>query len=307
MGIVEIRKVQKMKMNQYLEDVPNGDLEEFFIDVYFKEVGETELLTKEEELELIKIIKDENADPEIQEMARERFINANLRLVISIATRYQSDHLNLLDLIQEGNIGLLKALDKFEYERGFKFSTYATYWIRQEISRSIMEKEHLIRKPVHIFDKRRRIKDSRAKFAEEHGRAPEFEEISEMTGISARTVKEISEIDFGLTSLDRLIKDESEDTFYSLIADEKTVNPEDTLLVQNEIEIVKILLDSLNEREREMVEYRFGFKDGNFYTFEKLGQMYGLSKERIRQIFKRIFTRVRNQTVLAGYEEAMQT
>jgi RNA polymerase primary sigma factor len=291
-----------MKKFDKTADVPNGDLEEYFIDVYFKEVGETELLNKEEELELIKIIKDEDADPKVRDSARERFINANLRLVISIATRYQSDHLNLLDLIQEGNIGLLKALEKFEYERGFKFSTYATYWIRQEISRSIMEKDHLIRKPVHVFDKRRRIKDSTAKFVELNGRPPEYTEISEMTGISPRTVKEISEIDFGLTSLDRLIQDEGEDTFYSLIADDKTINPEESFLVHNEIEVVREVLESLNDREREMVEYRFGFKDGNFYTFEKLGNMYGLSKERIRQIFKKIFSRVRNQTALAGYE-----
>lgn len=258
-------------------------------DLYYEEVGKTELLAKDEELELIKIIKDPHADPFLQDQCRDRFINANLRLVISIATRYQSDHLNLLDLIQEGNIGLLKALDKFEYERGFKFSTYATYWIRQEISRAVLEKDYLIRRPIHYHEKQKKIRSVMNKLSDTLGRFPTSQEISKETGLPIRTVNEILQFPVVHTiGMEGEIRKSEPfgDRVQDLIADDSP-NPEIELENAESMILVDKALGCLPPRSREIVELYFGLCGNDKHTYQEIADRRDLSKERVRQILKK--------------------
>jgi RNA polymerase primary sigma factor len=268
----------------------NDDL----IKAYYDEIARTPLLEPEEERELIRIIKDPDTDEQERTLARDRFINANLRLVISIASRMKTDALTLLDMIQEGNLGLIRALEKFDYTRGYKFSTYATFWIRQAILRALAEKVSLIRRPVYLTERRKKVAQARAKFIDEHGRHPEPRELSKLVGISEKKLRELETLDLGLLSLDTLMIGDSDDDLYSFIPDDSVKSPDELFESRHLEDKLMEVVDSLPRRERQLLDLRYGlFGDGEMHTLEEIGNILGLSKERVRQLLKGVLNKLR--------------
>jgi len=273
----------------------NDDL----IKAYYDEIARTPLLETEEERELIKIIKNPDTPEGERSLARDRFINANLRLVISIASKMKTDSLTLLDMIQEGNLGLIRALEKFDYTRGFKFSTYATFWIRQAILRALAEKVSLIRRPVYLTERRKKVAQARAKFMDKHGRHPEPKELSEIIGISEKKLRELDSLDLGLLSLDTLMIGDSDDDLYSFIPDDNIKRPDELYESKNLEDRLNEILVGLPPRERELLELRFGLTEGaDPHTLEEIGQILGLSKERVRQLLKGVLSKLREDLTL---------
>jgi RNA polymerase primary sigma factor len=259
----------------------NGDLAAATTDalqLFLNEAGRWPLLTKEEEVELAKRI--ERGDRE----AKERMINSNLRLVVSIAKRYQGHGLSLLDLIQEGIIGLIRAVEKFDWRRGFKFSTYATWWIRQAVQRGVANKSRTIRIPVHIADREQRIARAERALAPKLGRQPTEEEIAKQAKLPLKQVREVRQAARAITSLDRPIGAENEGAFGDLFAAEGA-EPEEELTVSLEQDVLRRAVAQLPEREREVVKRRYGLNgDHDPKSLEAIGRELGLTRERVRQI-----------------------
>jgi RNA polymerase primary sigma factor len=259
----------------------NGDLAVATTDalqLFLNEAGRWPLLTKEEEVELAKRI--ERGDEE----AKERMINSNLRLVVSIAKRYQGHGLSLLDLIQEGIIGLIRAVEKFDWRRGFKFSTYATWWIRQAVQRGVANKSRTIRIPVHIADREQRIARAERALAPKLGRQPTEEEVAKQAKLPLKQVREVRQAARAITSLDRPIGDENEGALGELFASEQ-VPPEEKLTVSLEQDVLRRAVAQLPEREREVVKRRYGLNgDRDPSSLEAIGRELGLTRERVRQI-----------------------
>jgi len=260
------------------------------VQAYFKEIGKTALLTKDEEKELAKRI--EKGDEE----GRRALIQANLRLVVSIAKRYvnRSPHLSILDLIQEGNIGLSRAVDKFDYRRGFKFSTYATWWIRQAITRALADQSRTIRIPVHMVETISKYTQTKRKLMQELGRDPLPEEIATEMGIELDKVRHIQKISQEVLSLEAPVGEDSEDSVLSdFIKDEQGLTP--TQLTNQSLlkDQLKEILDDLNERERKILTMRFGLEDGITHTLEEVGKVFGVTRERIRQIEAKTLEKIR--------------
>jgi RNA polymerase primary sigma factor len=259
----------------------NGDLATTTTDalqLFLNEAGRWPLLTKEEEVELAKRI--ERGDP----VAKERMINSNLRLVVSIAKKYQGHGLSLLDLIQEGIIGLIRAVEKFDWRRGFKFSTYATWWIRQAVQRGVANKSRTIRIPVHIADREQRIARAERALAPKLGRQPTEEEVAKQAKLPLKQLREVRQAARAITSLDRPIGSENEGSLGELFASEQAP-PEEELTVSLEQDVVRRAVAQLPDREREVVKRRYGLNgDRDPASLEAIGRELGLTRERVRQI-----------------------
>ncbi|WP_167956437.1 sigma-70 family RNA polymerase sigma factor [Anaerosporobacter faecicola] len=247
--------------------------------VYLKEIGKIPLLTPEEEITLA--IRMEQGD----DVARKQLTNSNLRLVVSVAKRFaRGSGMSLLDLIQEGNMGLMKAVDKFEYKKGFKFSTYAMWWIRQAISRAISDQSKTIRIPVHMREIMNRLGREMRQFASEKGRKPTPAELANITGFTNERIEEILMLYGNTLSLDNPIGEDEESTLADFITDESV--PEQYRLTEYKMlqEELGKLLNTLSDREKMILKLRFGLYDGEIWTLEEIGQVYHVTRERIRQI-----------------------
>jgi RNA polymerase primary sigma factor len=258
----------------------NGDLAHATTDalqLFLNEVGRHPLLTAQEEVELAKRI--EKGDRE----AKERMINSNLRLVVSIAKKYQGHGLSLLDLIQEGIIGLIRAVEKFDWRRGYKFSTYATWWIRQAVQRGVANKAREIRIPVHIVEREQKIARAERELAPRLGRAPTDEELAKAAKLPLKQVRDVRGAARAVTSLDRPVAD-SETSFGELLAGEEA-GPEEEVTVSLDMEVLRRAVAELPERERYVVKLRYGLNgDVVPVSLEEIGRRLGLTRERVRQI-----------------------
>lgn len=261
------------------------------VQMYLKEIGRTPLLNSKEEKELAKRI--EAGD----ELARQKLIQANLRLVVSIAKRYvnRSPHLSILDLIQEGNIGLSRAVDKFDYRRGFKFSTYATWWIRQAVTRALADYSRTIRIPVHMVETITKYTQTKRRLMQELGREPLPEEIATEMNLDVEKVHYIQKISQEVISLETPIGDDDEDsTLSDFIKDETSMSPDqlaNAALLRDQIK--EVLID-LTDRERKILSMRFGLEDNIPHTLEEVGKVFGVTRERIRQIEAKALDKIRN-------------
>ena len=259
----------------------NGDLAIATTDalqLFLNEAGRWPLLTKEEEVELAKRIERDDVE------AKERMINSNLRLVVSIAKKYQGHGLSLLDLIQEGIIGLIRAVEKFDWRRGFKFSTYATWWIRQAVQRGVANKARTIRIPVHIADREQRIARAERALAPKLGRQPTEEEVAKQAKLPLKQVREVRQAARAITSLDRPVGSENEASLGELFAAEQAP-PEEEVTVSLEQDVLRRAVAQLPEREREVVKRRYGLNgDRDPASLEAIGRELGLTRERVRQI-----------------------
>jgi RNA polymerase primary sigma factor len=259
----------------------NGDLAVATTDalqLFLNEAGRWPLLTKEEEIELAKLI--ERGD----EQAKERMINSNLRLVVSIAKRYQGHGLSLLDLIQEGIIGLIRAVEKFDWRRGFKFSTYATWWIRQAVQRGVANKSRTIRLPVHIADREQKMARAERLLAPKLGRQPTEEEIAKQAKLPLKQVREVRHAARAITSLDKPLGADNEGRFGDLFASEGS-EPEEELTVSLDEDVLRRAVAQLPEREREVVKRRYGLNgERDPASLATIGRELGLTRERVRQI-----------------------
>jgi RNA polymerase primary sigma factor len=259
----------------------NGDLAVATTDalqLFLNEAGRWPLLTAEEEVELAKRI--ERGDRE----AKDRMINSNLRLVVSIAKRYQGHGLSLLDLIQEGIIGLIRAVEKFDWRRGFKFSTYATWWIRQAVQRGVANKSRTIRIPVHIADREQRMARAERQLAPKLGRQPTEDEIAKRAKLPLKQVREVREAARAITSLDKPLGVEDAGALGDLIAGEQAP-PEEEVTVSLEHDVLRRAVAQLPDREREVVKLRYGLNgDRDPASLEAIGRQLGLTRERVRQI-----------------------
>ena len=246
--------------------------------LYLKEISSYPLLTAEEEIELAKRIEVGDA------YARKQLAQANLRLVVNIAKKFNSTSLSFLDLIQEGNIGLMKAVDKFDYRKGFKFSTYATWWIRQAISRAINDKSRTIRIPVHQCERINKVRRVRRDLSQSLGREVTREDIAQELGMPDDQVAKIISYSLDTVSLETPVGEEQDSQLSDYIRDEASPEPEAVVVAGSMRESVLELMECLTEREETILRLRFGIDDGKERTLDEVGGVYGLTRERIRQI-----------------------
>ena len=286
----------KKKLKKLLSEL--GDVDS--VQMYLKEIGKTDLLSGDEEVELAKRV--EKGDEE----AREKIIKANLRLVVSIAKRYvgRSPNLTLLDLIQEGNIGLFRAADKFDYRRGYKFSTYATWWIRQAITRALADQSRTIRIPVHMVETISKYTQVKRRLLQDLGREPMPEEIAAEMGVEVEKVRYIQKISQDTVSLEAPVGEEEEDsTLGEFIEDEKTATPSQVAARRLLKEWLLEILNELSPRERKILDMRFGLSDGITHTLEEVGKEFLVTRERIRQIEAKALQKIREHQKLKKLEE----
>ena len=268
--------------------VPEGVSMEDPVRMYLKEIGKVPLLSTEEELELAKRIEDGD------EEAKQRLSEANLRLVVCIAKRYVGRGMMFLDLIQEGNLGLMKAVEKFDYRKGYKFSTYATWWIRQAITRGLADYSRTIRIPVHMVETiNKTIRVSR-KLLAEYGREPTSEEIAKVMGVPVEKVDDILKISKEPVSMDTPIGEEEDSHLGDFIEDKSTLQPEQHAADEMLKEELEVALQSLTEREQKVIRLRFGLEDGKARTLEEVGQEFSVTRERIRQIEAKALRKLRH-------------
>lgn len=268
----------------YLED----DIADDSVRLYLREIGKIPLLSADEELELAnKVVAGDIG-------AKEKMAEANMRLVVSIAKRYVGRGLDLLDLIQEGNTGLLRAVEKFDPDKGFKFSTYATWWIRQAITRAIADQARTIRIPVHMVETINKLLRTQRRLTQELNREPTNDEIAQAMEIDVDKVEHIMKIKQDISSLDASIRDDEEDSVLAdFIEDEDTISPEESATGQLLKEHVKEMLSALTEREQKILRLRFGLEDGKSHTLEEVGQEFSVTRERIRQIEAKALAKLR--------------
>ena len=283
---------------------------------YLARVGEVDLLTPEEEVDLAKrywagraardLLEDEERSfsPKKRAMLRsvqrdgerahEHMVRANLRLVVSVARRYRGRGLGLLGLIQEGNLGLIRAVEKFDYKKGYKFSTYATWWIRQALTRGTANKARTVRLPVHVHELVGKIRRVELDLLQMHGREPTEDEVANELDLEIERLREIRLASSAIASLDKPVGEDGDTTMGELVPDEEAESPESVAtykLAQNDITNA---LSSLSERERGVLMMRFGLLDGETRTLEEIGDHYGVTRERIRQIEKKTLTKLRH-------------
>jgi RNA polymerase primary sigma factor len=270
--------------------VPEGVAIDDPVRMYLKEIGRVPLLTAAEEVELAKRI--EQGDEE----AKKRLAEANLRLVVSIAKRYVGRGMLFLDLIQEGNLGLIKAVEKFDYRKGYKFSTYATWWIRQAITRAIADQARTIRIPVHMVETINKLIRVQRQLLQELGRDPTPEEIAQQMGITVERVREIQKVAQEPVSLETPIGEEEDSHLGDFIEDEDAPAPAEAAGYQLLKEQLEEVLDTLTNREEKVLRLRFGLNDGRARTLEEVGQVFGVTRERIRQIEAKALRKLRHPT-----------
>ena len=269
-------------------DILDGVSSEDPVRMYLKEIGNVPLLTSEEEVELAKRV--EQGDQE----AKKKLTEANLRLVVSIAKKYVGRGMPFLDLIQEGNMGLMKAVDKFDYTKGYKFSTYATWWIRQAITRGIADTGRTIRVPVHMVETINKTLRMTRQLLQELGREPTPEEVADRLGVPVSRVQEVLKISRDPVSLDTPIGEEDDSHLGDFIEDEKTTSPADSAAFSMLREELNSALDSLTDRERQVIVLRFGLEDGRARTLEEVGEEFNVTRERIRQIEAKALRKLRH-------------
>jgi RNA polymerase primary sigma factor len=258
------------------------------VKVYLKEIGRVPLLTPEEEIELAIRISDDDA------YAKKRLAEANLRLVVSIAKRYVGRGMQFLDLIQEGNLGLIKAVDKFDYTKGFKFSTYATWWIRQAITRAIADQARTIRIPVHMVETINKVKKANTQLLHENGRDPTVEEIAARLEMDVQRVREIMRVAQEPVSLETPIGEEEDSLLGDFIPDEDAPAPADKASMLLLKEQLGDVLKTLTTREEKVLAMRFGLEDGHPHTLEEVGKEFNVTRERIRQIEAKALRKLRH-------------
>jgi RNA polymerase primary sigma factor len=280
----------------YLDDISDDSVR-----LYLREIGKIPLLTAEEELALAKrVVKGDKK-------AKDQMAEANMRLVVSIAKRYVGRGLDLLDLIQEGNTGLLRAVEKFDPERGFKFSTYATWWIRQAITRAIADQARTIRIPVHMVETINKLLRTQRRLTQELNREPTNEEIAAAMEMEVEKVEHIMKIKQDISSLDASVRDDEEDSVLGdFIEDEDQKTPSESASEQLLKEQVKQILSTLTEREQKILKLRFGLEDGKSHTLEEVGQEFSVTRERIRQIEAKALAKLRKHKDTRRLHEYLQ-
>lgn len=286
---------KELEVATEIEGVPDS------VQMYLKEIGRTPLLNREQEKELAKRV--EKGDKE----AHNTFIKSNLRLVVSIAKRYvnRNPNLGILDLIQEGNIGLARAVDKFDYRRGFKFSTYATWWIRQAITRALADQSRTIRIPVHMVETISKYTQCKRRLTQELGREPLAEEIAIEMGLTVEKIHHIQKISQEVISLEAPVGEEDEDsTLSEFIEDVQSLTPSQLASSALLKEKINEILQDLTPREQKILRMRFGLEDGITHTLEEVGKEFGVTRERIRQIEAKALARIRTHDkshLIEGY------
>ena len=278
---IEKIKIEKMLFNSKIKT--NDPVR-----IYLKGIGNVKLLTAEEEIELA--LKIENGD----ENAKKKLAEANLRLVVSIAKRYLGRGMQILDLIQEGNMGLMKAVEKFDCRKGFKFSTYATWWIRQAITRSIADQARTIRIPVHMVETINKIIKIKRKLLQKFCREPKPEEISKFIKLSPEKIRDILKISQEPISLETPIGEEDDSHLSDFIEDNDAISPVEYTSNKLLKEQLNIILETLTEREKNVLKLRFGIGDGRNRTLEEVGKVFGVTRERIRQIEAKALKKLRH-------------
>ena len=285
-----------------MDEVPDGDDEELVdplelaaeynlddpVRMYLKEIGQVKLLTADEEIELAKRVSEGD------KAAKDRLTEANLRLVVSIAKKYSGRGLHILDLIQEGNTGLIRAVDKFDYTKGNKFSTYATWWIRQAITRAIADQARTIRVPVHMVEVINKATRCNRKLVQELGREPTLEEIAAELILPIEKIIEANRTAADTLSLDMPVGDEEDTTIGSFVEDDNTPGPVDATSNAMLSEALTEILGTLTEREADVLRMRFGMYGGRTHTLEEVGQIFGVTRERIRQIENKAIRKLRH-------------
>ena len=285
-----------------MDEVPDGDDEELVdplelaaeynlddpVRMYLKEIGQVKLLTADEEIELAKRVSEGD------KAAKDRLTEANLRLVVSIAKKYSGRGLHILDLIQEGNTGLIRAVDKFDYTKGNKFSTYATWWIRQAITRAIADQARTIRVPGHMVEVINKATRCNRKLVQELGREPTLEEIAAELNLPIEKIIEANRTAADTLSLDMPVGDEEDTTIGSFVEDDNTPGPVDATSNAMLSEALTEILGTLTEREADVLRMRFGMYDGRTHTLEEVGQIFGVTRERIRQIENKAIRKLRH-------------
>ena len=278
--------IEEPKTQESLNTVNSDDS----VRIYLQQIGKIPLLSAQEELEVAKKIYETQS-----EIARKVLINANLRLVVSIAKKYIGRGLSFLDLIQEGNMGLIKATEKFDYTKGYKFSTYATWWIQQSITRAIADKARIIRLPIHLIESINKIKKATMDLTTELGRIPNKQDIADKMGITVTKLTSIIKSTQSTISIDTPTgqKDDS-NKIIDYIVDESTITPDSLVSQESMLDDIKNMLDQLSQKERDVLILRFGLNnDGNKKTLDEIGSIYGVSRERIRQIENRAISKLK--------------
>ncbi|MDE2312029.1 MAG: sigma-70 family RNA polymerase sigma factor [Patescibacteria group bacterium] len=280
---------KKKQSEEMVEAFDLGDIYDDSIQMYLREIGKVPLLTGEEEIDLAKRIGKGDA------AAKKKLTEANLRLVVSIAKKYMGRNLGLLDLIQEGNLGLFRAVEKFDWTKGYKFSTYATWWIRQAITRALADQSRTIRIPVHMVETLNKYAQAERSLVQDLGREPLPEEIAAEMGIEVEKVYHLKKISQETVSIDAPVgEDDGEDSYLGdFIVDEDTTKPNEVAGRQILREYVQGILHDLDPREQKILKMRFGLEDGVTHTLEEVGAEFGVTRERIRQIESKALERIR--------------
>lgn len=327
------RKVCMSKVNSGLRKLlASGDITDNQLVDYFRKVGENELLSASDEVDLAMKMEagvdakqrldadDDGTQPissrerrrlmrieEIGIESKQKLVSCNLRLVISVAKKYRNRGLSFIDLIQEGNVGLIRAVDRFDYKRGFKFSTYAVWWIRQSITRAIADNSRTIRLPVHLFDTINKMNMTRLRLQGELGRNPTDEELASEMGIKAERIPELQRIGQDPISLEAPTGEEDEAQVGDFVEDTRAENAFD-VASDKELRIqVNQMLLSLSDREREIIELRYGLNDGREWTLEEIGDKFGVTHERIRQIERQTLAKLRHPSRSTRFRYYMET
>ena len=281
----ESEDLDSLTTGQYLDDVSDDSVR-----LYLREIGKIPLLSAEEEMDLARRIVEGD------KKAKDKMAEANMRLVVSIAKRYSGRGLDFLDLIQEGNTGLLRAVEKFDPDKGFKFSTYATWWIRQAITRAIADQARTIRIPVHMVETINKLLRTQRRMTQELNREPTIEELSKELDMEPEKIEYVIKIKQDISSLDAGVGRDGEDddsVLQDFIVDEDTVSPEDSASNQLLKEQLQEILSSLSDREQKIVRMRFGLDNGKNHTLEEVGQEFAVTRERIRQIEAKALAKLR--------------
>ena len=301
-AIYDIPEFSEEELEEQLEEETDEELEEDGeealeleadhdpVKMYLQEIGKIKLLSREQEIELAsRVVAGEKH-------ARDLLITANLRLVVSIAKRYIGHGLSFLDLIQEGNLGLMRAVEKFDHTKGYKFSTYATWWIRQAITRAIADQSRTIRIPVHMIETVRELQRVKKEHVQEYGAAPDLQALSEELGIPKEKIKQVENVSQYTSSLERPIGEDEEDTLGDFIEDKKAPSPTKETYRMFLVEELDRALNQLNDREKEILKLRYGLEDGHPRTLKDVARVFNITRERVRQIEIKALEKLKHPT-----------